>query len=68
MTSAAEKCDFMDFQRAWSSQPSLLLCDRMARKGLAVVAVDGECPVHSGDGCLYSYVQVSGLRRELTGS
>jgi hypothetical protein len=53
------------FQGVWHTQPTLVLCDRLAREGIALVARDGVCPAHGGDACLVSYVQVSGTRDAL---
>ena len=63
--STAQPFAYELFQQAWPECPTLLLCDRQARKGIAVVAVNGECPVHGGDGCLFMYVQVSAARRKV---
>jgi hypothetical protein len=53
------------FARAWGEEPHLLLCDIEAKKGRAVAAVDGNCPVHVRDECLSVYGQLSGILRRL---
>jgi hypothetical protein len=45
--------------RAWETKPRFTLC-----RETAALAVNGRCPVHDSDGCLFEYVQVSALRPE----
>ena len=65
--SAAYPPEWKAFQEAWRKVGRITLCERQARKGIAVAVQDGECPIHGGDGCLYTYVQVKALREELYG-
>ena len=54
------------FQQAIKDVPALVLCNIQAVKGLPIVAVRGECPVHGGDACLYHYGQLVGVRNALS--
>lgn len=49
----------------WSAQPSLTLCGLLAKRGIPIVAIGGECPVHSGDACLFEWVELRAARTQV---